>query len=72
MKITIAYEVFYFFLKVYTFEELLILNSLYSKYIANITFNQLTKWCFTLWFYNFILKMCKSKNENDTFMRKKT
>ena len=39
---------------------------------ANIIFNQLTEWCFTIWFYNFILKMCKSKNENDTFMTKKT
>ena len=31
---------------------------------------QFTKWCFTLWFYNFIQKMDK-KNEDDNFLRKK-
>ena len=53
----------FIFLKVYIFEDLLILNSLYQKYVANITFKQFTKWCFTLWFY---------RNENDTFLIKKT
>ena len=53
MNTAIAYEVFQG-VKVYIFEELLICNALYYKYIANIIFKQFTKWCFTLWFYNFI------------------
>ena len=53
MKAALAYEVF-FFLKVYIFEDLLILNALYYKYTANVIFKQFTKWCFKLWFYNFI------------------
>ena len=36
MKTATAYEVFQF-LKVYIFEDLLILNALYQKYIANTT-----------------------------------
>ena len=51
MKTTRTYEIFYF-LKVYIFGDLLILNVSYQKYIAHKTFKQFTKWCFTLWFYN--------------------
>ena len=40
--------------------------------MANITFKQSTKWCFTLWFYNFINKMGKRKNEDDAFLSKET
>ena len=40
--------------------------------MANITFEQFTKWCFTLWFNNFIKKMSKRKKGDDTFLRKKT
>ena len=42
MKTTIACEDFYF-LKQYIFEDLIILNALYQKYIANKTFDQFTK-----------------------------
>ena len=38
--------------------------------MANITIKQFTKWCFTLWFYNFI-KMGEKKKEDDTFLSKK-
>ena len=48
------------------------MNALYQKYIANINFNQFTKWCFTLWFYSFILKMDKRKNMMTPFWVKKT
>ena len=68
MKTAIAYGVFYLFiyLLIFLFEvnffgDLLILNVLYYKYIANITFKQFTKWCFTLWFYNFIKKFSTKK-----------
>ena len=69
MKTAIAYEVFYsfifffFFLKEYIFEDLLIFNALYQKYIANITFKQFIKCCFTLSFYNFINKWEKEKKK---------
>ena len=63
MKTTIAYEVFYFFLKVYTFEELLILNSLYSKYIVNITFNQLLNGVLHFGFTILFLKCAKVKTK---------
>ena len=43
------------------FEDFLILNALYWKYIVNITFRQLTNYCFTLWFYNFVKKIVKRK-----------
>ena len=33
----------------------------YIRNIANITFKQFTKWCFTLWFYNIIKKWEKKK-----------
>ena len=33
-------------MKIYVFEDLLILNVLFKKYIANITFKQFTKCCF--------------------------
>ena len=46
---------------VYIFEGLLILNTLYQKYLANINFRQFTKECLTLWFYNFMKKMGKKK-----------
>ena len=39
MKTAIAYEVFYF-LKLLVFEDLLIFNGSYYKYIANTTFKQ--------------------------------
>ena len=53
---------FSIFLNVYIFENLLILNALYQKYIANIN-SAFTKWCFALWFYNFIKKMVKKKKK---------
>ena len=31
----------------------------------------MTKWCFTLWFYNFIKKWVKEKKKDDTFGSKK-
>ena len=31
----------------------------------------ITKWCFTLWFYNFIKQLCNRKQEDDTFLKKK-
>ena len=58
MKTTIAYEVFYF-LKVYIFEDLLILNALYQKYIAKRKKNGEKK-------------MVKRKKEDGIFLRKKT
>ena len=54
----------FIFLKVYVFGDLLILNALCYKYIVNITFKQFPKWCFTLWFYNFIKKWAK-KNKKE-------
>ena len=33
---------------------------------------QFTKWYFTLWFYNFIKTMGRRKEEDDTFLRRKT
>ena len=60
----------FIFLKVYIFEDLLILNALYSNYIPNITFKQFTKCCFT--FDSTILfKKWSNKEEDDTFLRKK-
>ena len=63
MKTALAYEVF--FLKVYIFEDLQILNAFYYKYIANITFKQLT---LVLQFYS---KNDQKKKEDNTFLRKK-
>ena len=40
--------------------------------MSNITFEQFTKWCFTLWFYNFIKNIGKRKQGDDTFLRKKS
>ena len=71
MKTVIIYEILHF-LKIYIFENFLILNACYLNYRANITFKQFTKWCFTLWFYNFILKMGERKKVDDTFLMKKT
>ena len=71
MKTAIAFEVFYF-LKVYIFEELLILNVLYQKDIANITFKQFTKYCFTLCFIILFKKWAKKEEDDDTFLRKKS
>ena len=65
MNTTIAYESLLVF-------SLLILNALYQKYVANITIKQFTKSCFTLWFYNFIKKNGQRKEEDDTFLRKKS
>ena len=42
MQTTIPCEDFYFS-KQYIFEDLIILNPLYEKYIANKTFDQFTK-----------------------------
>ena len=63
MKTVLAFEVI--FLKVYIFEGLQILNALYYKYVANITFKQFT---LVLEFY---LKNDEKKEEDDTFLRKK-
>ena len=62
MKTSIAYEVFLFFEGI-LFENLLILNALYQKYVANITFKQFTKCYFTLWFYNFVKNLAKEKKK---------
>ena len=37
-----------------------------------MTFKQFTKYCCALWFYSVIKTMGKRKEENDTFLRKKT
>ena len=60
MKGAIACEVLHlFFLKVYIFEDILIseffIPEIHRKY------NQFTKWCFTLWFFNVIKAMDKRK-----------
>ena len=64
MNTAIAYEVFQG-MKVYIFEDLLIFHALYYKYIANIIFKQFTKWCFTVWFHNFIKKIKKKKKKKN-------
>ena len=69
MKTVIGYEVFYF-LKLYIFQDLIILNALYQKYIANKTLEKFTKQYFTLWFCN-LLKNGKKKKKADTFLGKK-
>ena len=40
--------------------------------MSNITFNNFTKCCFTLWFYNVIKTMGKRKKDGDIFLRNKT
>ena len=62
MENFIIYELYYF-LKIYIFENLLILNDYYYKYIANITFKQFSN---DLLHYGFtiLLKICaKETNE---------
>ena len=38
--------------------------------MANITFTEFTKCCFTLWFYNFIQAVDKRNEEDVTFLKK--
>ena len=61
----------FIFLKVCIFKDFLILNALFWKYIANITFKQFAKWCLTLWFYNFIKKSEKKRREKMIKKQKK-
>ena len=59
-------------LKLYIFEDLIVFDRLISEiYIANVTFKEIAKCCFTLWFYNVAKTMGKRKEEDDTFLRKK-
>ena len=68
MKTTLAYEIFYF-LKVFIFNDNFWM--LYIRNIVNMIFKWFTKWCFTLWFYNFTKKMSERKKKDDTFLKKK-
>ena len=47
----------FIFLKVYIFEDLLIFGGLIFE-MYNITFNLFSKCCFSIWFYNFVKKIC--------------
>ena len=70
MKAAIAYKVIYF-LKVYIFKDLLILNALYQKYIANVTFKLFSKFVFQFGFKKLLKNGQKNKKKMIHFCGKK-
>ena len=67
MKITIAYEIVYFFWRYIFLKTSYFLNALY---IANVTIKQFIKYCFTLWIYNVIKTMRKKRRWRYIYMDK--